>query len=68
LRSEKPISIEEIKAELSLHFERLNVSSNQSNENVVLEEHALFSGQYIGKCRNCGQIDHKAVQCKKNIF
>jgi hypothetical protein len=48
--SEKPLSIEEIKAELGLWFERLNVSSNQSNENVVLEEHALFSGQYKEKC------------------
>jgi hypothetical protein len=66
--SEKPLSIEEIKAELGLHFERLNVSSNQSNENVVLEEHALFSGQYKGKCRNCGQIGHKAVQSKKKQF
>jgi gag-polypeptide of LTR copia-type len=63
--SEKPLSIEEIKAELSLCFERLNVSSNESNENVVLEEHALLSGQYKGKCRKCGQIDHKAAQCKK---
>jgi hypothetical protein len=35
----------EIKAELGLRFERLNVSSNQGNENAVLEEHALFSGQ-----------------------
>jgi hypothetical protein len=31
-------------------FERLNVSSNQSNENAVLEEHDLLSGQYKGKC------------------
>jgi hypothetical protein len=46
----KPLSMEEIKAELSLCFERLNVSSNQSNENVVL------SGQYKGKCCNCGQL------------
>jgi Zinc knuckle len=60
--SEKPLSIEEIKAELGLRFERLNVSPNQSNENVVLEEHALFTGQWKGKCRNCGQIGHKAAQ------
>jgi gag-polypeptide of LTR copia-type/Zinc knuckle len=66
--SEKPLSIEEIKAELGLCFERLNVSSSQSNENVVLEEHALFSGQYKGKCRKCGQIGHKAAQCKKKQF
>jgi Zinc knuckle len=53
---------------LSLCFERFNASSNQSNENVVLEEHALFSGQYKGKYRNCGQIGHKAAQCKTKHF
>jgi hypothetical protein len=53
---------------LSLCFERLNVSSNQSNENVVSEEHALFSGQYKAKCCNCGQIGHKDAQCKKRHF
>ncbi len=52
---------------MGLCFERLNASSNQSNENVVMEEHALFSGQYKGKCRNCGQIGHKAAQCKKKL-
>jgi hypothetical protein len=66
--SEKPLSIEEIKAELRFCFERLNVNSNQSNENVVLEEHALFSGQYKGKCHNYGQVGHKAAQCKKKHF
>jgi hypothetical protein len=55
-----------VEAGLSLCFERLNVSSNQSNENVVLEEHALFSGKYKAKCCNCGQIGHKTAQCKKS--
>jgi hypothetical protein len=64
----EPLSIKEIKAELGLCFERLGVISNQSNENVVLEEHALFSGQYKGKCCNCGQIGHKAAHCKKKQF
>jgi hypothetical protein len=66
--SEKPLTIEEVKAELSLHFERLNLSSNQSNENVVLEEHVLFSGQSKRKCHNCSQIGHNAAQCKKKHF
>jgi hypothetical protein len=66
--SEKPLSSEEIKAELGLCFERLNVSSNQSNDNVVMEEHAFFSGQYKVKCHNYGQIGHKATQCKKKHF
>jgi gag-polypeptide of LTR copia-type/Zinc knuckle len=66
--SEKLLSIEEIKAELGLRFERFNISSNQSNENVVLVERAFFSGQYKEKCSNCGQIGHKAAQCKKKQF
>jgi hypothetical protein len=28
----------------------------------------LFRGQYKGKCCNCGQIGHKAAQCKKKQF
>jgi hypothetical protein len=66
--SKKHLSIEEIKAELSLCFERLNVISNQSNENVVLEKLALLSEQYKGKCCNCGQIGHKAAECKEKHF
>jgi len=63
--AEKPLTVEEIKAELSLHFERINMNTNGNKEGEVLEEHALFAGQFKGKCRNCGQISHKAFQCKK---
>jgi gag-polypeptide of LTR copia-type len=45
---DRPLSIEEIKAELILHFERLNVSSKDSNESSVMEEHAVFIGKFKG--------------------
>jgi hypothetical protein len=61
---EKPLTVEEIRADLSLHFERLNMSSSKNGDVEELEEHALFSGQFKGKCRNCGQLSHKSFQCK----
>jgi gag-polypeptide of LTR copia-type len=62
--SERPLTLEDIKRDLSLHFERLNSSSTQDRDSKVLEEYALFSGQFKGKCRNCGIIGHKLFQCK----
>jgi hypothetical protein len=38
--AEKPLTVEEIKAELSLQFERLNMNANGNKEGEVLEEHA----------------------------
>ena len=40
---EKPLTIEEIRMELSLRFERLSSKSMSNKEGEVLEEHALFS-------------------------
>ena len=51
---ENPLTVEEIKTELSLGFERLNMNSNGNEEGETLEEHALFSGQFKEKCQNCG--------------
>jgi hypothetical protein len=36
---DKPLNLEEIRAELSLHFERLNMKSTKNEENEELEEH-----------------------------
>jgi hypothetical protein len=57
-----PLTVEEIRAELSLRFERLSnkVSSNDNGEEG--EEMALFGGQFKGKCRSCGKIGHKSSQ------
>ena len=61
---DNPLTVEEIRAELSLRFERLsnNLSNNDNNEEA--EEMVLFGGQFKGKCRNCGKIGHKLFQCK----
>ena len=53
---EKLLTVEEIKGELSLRFERLNARSTHSGEGDSLEEQALFSSQFKGKCRNCALI------------
>jgi hypothetical protein len=44
--SDRPLTVEEIRGELSLCFERLNSNSNNYSEVEILEEHALFSGQF----------------------
>jgi Zinc knuckle len=54
------LSIQELKEELNLRFERLSTSQNDD----LGEERALFTSQFKGKCRNCGKLGHKAAQCK----
>jgi Zinc knuckle len=57
---ENLVSIEALKDELSLRFER--ISRKQNDE--YGEEKALFTTQFKGKCRNCGKLGHKIAQCK----
>ena len=64
----QPLTVEEIKGELNLRFERLNARSGNSGDGEILEEQALFSGQFKGKCRSCGLIGHKAFQCKNRAI
>jgi Zinc knuckle len=64
--NDKPLTVEEIRAELSQCFERLSVKSTRNDNGEELEEQAQFSGQLKGKCRNCGQIGHKSFQCKNH--
>ena len=56
---DNPLSIEELKEELNLRFERLSTSQNDN----LGEESALFTSQFKGKCRNCGKFGHKAALC-----
>jgi hypothetical protein len=58
--ADKPLTVEEFRGELNLRFERMNMKTSRNKEGEVLEEQALFSGQFKGKCRNCGQIGHKS--------
>jgi hypothetical protein len=62
--ADKPLTVEEVRGELNLRFERLNMKTSRNEEGEVLEEKALFSGQFKGKCRNRGQIGHKLFQYK----
>jgi hypothetical protein len=64
--ADKPLTVEEVRGELNLRFERLNMKTSRNEEGEVLEEKALFSGQFKGKCRNCGQVGHKSFQCKNH--
>ena len=61
---DKPLTVEEIRAEMSLCFEILNMKSTNDDDREVMEDQALFSGQFKGKCRNCSQMVHKSYQCK----
>jgi hypothetical protein len=61
--ADKPLTVEEVRGELNLRFERMNMKTSRDEEGEVLEEKALFSGQR-GKCRSFGQVGHKSFQCK----
>jgi hypothetical protein len=61
---DKPITVEDIGAELILCFKRLKMKSTKNEENEELEEHGLFNVQFKGKCRNCRRIGQKSFQRK----
>jgi hypothetical protein len=60
--------LKKLEEELNLRFERLNPNSTNNSEGEMLEKHALFSGQFKGKCRNRGLIGHKSFQCKNRAI
>ncbi len=61
-----PLTVDEIRDDLNLRFERLN-KKNNDNENEDNQDVAFFSGQFKGKCRNFGVIGHKARDCKNKF-
>jgi hypothetical protein len=58
--------VEEVRVEINLINEWLNMKSSSNEEGEVLEEKVLFSRQFIGKCKNCGQIGHNSFQWKND--
>ena len=56
---ENPLSIDELKEDLNLRFERLSTKSESTRNEDFGEEKALFTSQFKGKCRNCGKLGHK---------
>jgi hypothetical protein len=60
----KPLTKDEIRDDLHLRFKRLNIKMNEENESEVIEDLALFDGQFKGKCRNRRVIGCEAQDCK----
>ena len=61
---ENPLTIDELKEDLNLRYERLSSKSESTRNDDYGEEKALFVTQFKGKCRNCGKLGHKSAQCK----
>jgi hypothetical protein len=61
---EKPLTVEEIRGELSLHYERLNMKSLNNPEGKVLEENAFFSGQLKGSVEVVAKLDTSRSNAK----
>jgi gag-polypeptide of LTR copia-type len=60
----KELSIEEVRTELNLRYERLKKAHGKHH--VI--EHALYmGGKFKGKCHWCGKIGHKASECRLKI-
>jgi hypothetical protein len=61
---ENPLTIDELKEELSLTYERLLMKTETAKINDLGEEKTLVVTQFKGECQNCDKISHKTAQCK----
>jgi hypothetical protein len=62
-----PLNVNEIRDDLNLRFERLNIKSNENYENGNNQDVAFVGSLFKGKCRNCGVIGHKVRDCKNKF-
>ena len=66
---QNPLTLEELRADLNLRFERLGLrSKHETEEDIELDMALAAGGKFKGKCRKCGKIGHKVKDCKSNGF
>jgi hypothetical protein len=56
-----PLSIDELKEDLNLRYERLSSNSESTRNDDYDKEKVLFVTQFKGKCRNFGKLGHKSA-------
>jgi hypothetical protein len=61
---ENPLTIDELKEELSLKYERLLMKTETAKIDDLVEEKALVVTQFNCECQNRGKIGHETAQCK----
>ena len=62
----KELSIEDVRAELNLRFERLKKQPSTTTITNKGFEYANYAGtKFRGKCNWCGVIGHKASECRQ---
>ena len=60
------LTIKLICEKLTLRYERLCKKAKKSREEEYGNETALYAGGFKGRCHNCGEYGHKAMNCKDN--
>ena len=60
-----PLTIDELRTELSLRYQRLTLKKIVDEDNDE-EDTALFGGGFKGTCQGCGKIGHRRADCPEN--
>jgi hypothetical protein len=63
-KKENPLTSDELREELSLRYQSMSLVVETSNGFDLTEEKALFKNRFQVKCQNCGNMGHKATDCK----